>query len=452
VIRPFLQARRLAIDTACWSSRSPVFLALFDESGVPYNTEQATKESRLSTADSCWFPFLPVRTLAATYHRFRILDIAVKEAHGLVRSSGSRSRQAISTVLSADLLDATAGNYRIRIGVYAKNEEGEETLRGYDDHDVVWSGVEDACHEIIQLLNRSNQGGRVSPDILNGLQKTGNLLFELLIPQKAREKLCSVQTRELLLNIHEGLVQIPWELLFDGHEFLSRRFAMGRIVNTRQVFLAHSERVLKLPFKVLVLADPEGDLDASYSEGIAVRDFLDERRETFRVDSKTRSVSVAFVKKNLRDYDIVHYAGHANYHAQRPSAGGWRLTDGTLTPSEISAMGGLQPMPLLVFSHACQTGHGDWHIVGDFEQRIVGIANAYLLAGVRHYIGTFWEILDQPSLRFAKSFYTFLTEGETIGEAVRRARLDLIGAYGEETVVWASYMLYGDPTFKFRPG
>ena len=115
-------------------------------------------------------------------------------------------------------------------------------------------------------------------------------------------------------------------------------------------------------------------------------------------------------------------------------------------------MGGLQPMPLLVFSHACQTGHGDWHIVGDFEQRIVGIANAYLLAGVRHYIGTFWEILDQPSLRFAKSFYTFLTEGETIGEAVRRARLDLIGAYGEETVVWASYMLYGDPTFKFRPG
>jgi CHAT domain/Domain of unknown function (DUF4384) len=121
-----------------------------------------------------------------------------------------------------------------------------------------------------------------------------------------------------------------------------------------------------------------------------------------------------------------------------------------LKASEISAMGGLQPMPSLVFSNACQSGHsGEWRIKEEDEQQIFGLANAYLLSGVQHYIGTFWEILDEPSSQFAKLFYGALSQGESIGEAVRKAREKLIGAHGEETIVWAGYMLYGDPTFAF---
>ena len=207
---------------------------------------------------------------------------------------------------------------------------------------------------------------------------------------------------------------------------------------------------MKPPFKVLVLADPEGDLNGCYSEGMALREFLDDRREMFRVDSKMRSINVAFVKKELRDYDIIHYAGHADYNVQSPCDSGWRLTDGRLTASEITAMGGLRPMPSLVFSHGCQTGQTkNWQIEDEYEQQIFGLANAYLVAGVQHYIGTFWDIPDKPSSQFAKSFYKFLAEGEKIGEAVRRTRQELIEAYGEETIVWASYMLYGDPTFSF---
>jgi Domain of unknown function (DUF4384)/CHAT domain len=70
---------------------------------------------------------------------------------------------------------------------------------------------------------------------------------------------------------------------------------------------------------------------------------------------------------------------------------------------------------------------------------------------VQHYIGTFWEILDEPSSQFAKLFYGSVSQGESVGEAVRKAREKLIEAHGEETIVWASYMLYGDPTFAFDP-
>ena len=84
-----------------------------------------------------------------------------------------------------------------------------------------------------------------------------------------------------------------------------------------------------------------------------------------------------------------------------------------------------------------------------FQDEIFGLANAFVLAGVKHYVGTFWEILDEPSRRFALEFYRQVLLGLSVGEAMREARLSLIREYGEETIVWGSYLLYGDPTFNY---
>jgi CHAT domain-containing protein len=350
------------------------------------------------------------------------------------------------------IIEASRENGYIKVSVYERSEGGEKTLRPYEHVDVPWEQIEARRREVISLLNRANRRAKVTREILESLKKSGQVLFDLLVPSKAREKLSSTEARNLILYVDDKLVHIPWELLFDGRQFLCRRFAMGRIVRTRQAPTALSSRAPKAPFKVLVVADPRGDLDASYREGTEIRNFLDEKRDVFHVDFKSHPVDVSFVKKNLRDYDIVHYAGHAEYNSENPSESGWLLKDARLKASEISAMGGLQPMPSLVFSNACQSGHsGEWRIGEEDEQQIFGLANAYLLSGVQHYIGTFWEILDEPSSQFAKLFYGFLSQGESVGEAVRKARERLIEAHGEETIVWAGYMLYGDPTFVFDP-
>ena len=348
------------------------------------------------------------------------------------------------------VLEASRENGGVKICVYERGEGGERTLRPYENVAVDWPQIDAIRHEIITLLNRANRRAKVTAEILDGLKKSGQLLFDLLIPNKAREKIGASDARHLVLYVDDKLVHIPWELLFDGKQFFCRRFAMGRIVSTRQAPTSLARRALKAPHKMLILADPRGDLDASYREGMEIRNYLDDKRERFHVDFKSDPVDVSFVKKNLRDYDIVHYAGHGDYHADNPAESGWLLKDDRLKASDVSAMGGLQPMPSLVFSNACQTGQtGEWQIHDGYERQIFGLANAYLLAGVQHYIGTFWEILDEPSGYFAKRFYSFLAQGAAVGEAVRRARLELIDAYGEETIVWATYMLYGDPSFEF---
>ena len=338
---------------------------------------------------------------------------------------------------------------RLKVSWYERSEEGENTLRPYEVHEVAWAQVDSASVEVIRLLARFNKRTGQTPAILDGLRKSGQLLFDSLIPLRAKEKLAGTTSQALTLHIDDSLVHIPWELLYDGREFLCCRFAIGRVASTRQIPTARSVRTLKQPFRVLIVADPRGDLPASYQEGMEIRAFLDERRDAYQVDFKSDRSIVAFVKKNLRDYDIVHYAGHARYHPENPSESGWLLTDGALKASEISAMGGLQPMPSLVFSNACQSGQSGVEGSGGHRQQIFGLANAHLLSGVQHYIGTFWEILDEPGSEFAKQFYHLLGQGDEIGQAVRKAREKLIENFGEETIVWASYMLYGDPTFSF---
>jgi hypothetical protein len=156
--------------------------------------------------------------------------------------------------------------------------------------------------------------------------------------------------------------------------------------------------------------------------------------------------SVDFVRKVVKDFDIVHYAGHADYVKGDPESSGWHLSDGKLTARDVAALAGGRPMPLLVFSNGCQSSHeATWR--GDDPGRVFGLANAFLLSGVKYYVGTQWEVVDAHSHAFARSFYAELARGRSVGNAMRRAREAAIVAEGEGALGWAGYVLYGDPSF-----
>jgi len=202
---------------------------------------------------------------------------------------------------------------------------------------------------------------------------------------------------------------------------------------------------------MLVLADPGGDLKGAYAEGTQIRDYMDRDKDLINVSFRSGNITLDFIKEKIRNFDFVHFAGHADYNPQNAGDSGWRLTRGSLKARDVTKMAGTSTMPALIFSNACQSARTEeWALKVYFEDEIFGLANSFLLAGVKHYVGTFWEISDEPSCRFALEFYRYLLSGMTVGEAMRRSRLVLIKEYGEETIVWASYVLYGDPTFNYR--
>jgi CHAT domain-containing protein len=327
-------------------------------------------------------------------------------------------------------------------------EGSEKSLRPYEMHEVGWELVEQSCKELLANLELSNRATNVPAEILDKLKKSGRLLFDLLIPTQAKAKLVNATVTVLALHLEDSLVHVPWELLHDGRDFLCRRFAVGRIASTRQALTARSVREFNAPFKVLIIADPRGELAGCYREGLDIKAYLDARRETFQVDFKSYPVDIAFVRKNLRDYDIVHYAGHAIYDAHNPGKSGWLLSDGMLTADGIAAMGGLEAMPALVFANACRSGLTNEWRSDENEQQIFGLANAFLLAGVQHYLGTLWDVVDDPGARFAERFYAAIAAGASVGSALRSARQ---GNPSDESngLTWANYLLYGDPDSQF---
>jgi CHAT domain-containing protein len=304
------------------------------------------------------------------------------------------------------------------------------------------SAMQTATRAIIAVLARGNRARSLSDKNLDDLRHHGEALWRALLPPEVQREL--LRGDMLLLELDEALVAVPWELMFDGAQFLCRRLALGRAVATRQPRRGDERRTVGTPIRVLVLAcDPRGDLVEVQREGEAIVAEL-EKHATVRARLSTVP-DRAFTLRHIKDYDVLHFAGHADYVTDRPGASGWLLSDGKLTADEIAQLGGGRPMPMVVFGNACQSGHTEpWAQDGDTQQ-VFGLANAFLTAGVRHYIGTQWEVVDGQSGLFAAELYRHLSDGKAIGAAVRHARATVVEQAGETALAWASYVLYGDP-------
>lgn len=351
---------------------------------------------------------------------------------------------------SVFVLEISRDGEKLKVSGYEKSSVERKTVRNYREVKIDDSTISSYNADVINLLNSANRKGHVSKDILQRLKTAGQFLYDTIFSVELKQKLAATKSTDLILKIDDHLVNVPWEMLFDGSSFLCLRFNMGRLVKTRQNISEGSPRKIRLPLKMLILSDPQGNLKSAYREGYAVRDNLERNDNIVKVNIKSSSVSANYVMSEIRNYDIVHYAGHADYNTENPSESGLLLYDSILKASDILNLIGQQQLPSMVFSNACKSGHTDsWKVDEEYGSEIFGFANAFLLAGVRHYIGTFWNIQDEPGLYFALNFYKELMSGAMVGEAIRKARLSLIDKYGEDTIIWASYMLYGDPTVRY---
>jgi class 3 adenylate cyclase/CHAT domain-containing protein/tetratricopeptide (TPR) repeat protein len=374
----------------------------------------------------------------------------VPETEPKVRAgAGMAQREAVRSMEVLHLEVAREGD-RIKLCAYEQKPGETSTIQHYEETDVSMDRVKARCHEMVEALNKVNRRGLVSRENLKRLREIGQVFSDELFTLNVKEKLKNSRSEHMVLKLNDQLVHVPWELLYDGRQFLCQRFSMGRLVKTRQPVGERGSRVLARPLKMLVLADPGGDLEGAYTEGTRIRDIMDLNKDLVNGTLRSGNITPDFIRKKIRNFDLVHFAGHSDYDPQRPHESGWRLTGGSLKAGDITKMAGTGAMPALIFSNACQSARTEeWGLRESFQEEIFGLANVFLLAGVKHFVGTFWEIMDEPSSRFATEFYQCFMSGMTMGEAVREARHALIREYAEENIVWASYLLYGDPTTNY---
>ena len=380
---------------------------------------------------------------------------------------------------------------RISLALYEK--EHLPTVKTINYHDFDLKEINNLNKEIIHLINKVDNQMRLSNATFDELKKSSHLLFDLIFPHPIKEKLIEMEEDDnLVLALDERLVDIMWEYLFDGKEFLGLKFNLGRILRSEQLqyqpryrgfsrsastesldsardklsrsanpfdrlrigteSLDSARDKLSRSVKMLILANPTGDLRSAYEEGLFIKNYLTKSKK-IKVDFKAQDINSNYVKKNLRDYDIIHYAGHVEFDRSHPQQScGLVLSDGWITAKEILVMGQTGLLPSIIFANACQSGRITQDLLDEkIQKNIASLASAFLFSGVRHFIGTFFRIEDTKSKDFAQEFYNQLTGGNSLGGAVRQARLKLIELYGISCITWLSYVLYGEPSFQLFP-
>lgn len=328
-------------------------------------------------------------------------------------------------------------------------DELASTLRHYSQCEVSFIEIYRLTEEINSLLNKTQGVVRGDFDLAGHFKKNGQLLWDQLLTRSVKQVLKTTPIKGLVLSIDEELINIPWELLFDGNDFLCLKFNLGRLLKTKNQlgFPAFRGRTADI-LKMLVLANPNNDLKSAYQEGIYIKDQFGCMGDKINIDLKSTYVDRLYVKKNLRDYDIVHFAGHCDYDKGNIKNSGWVLSDGKFSASDIVNLGESSPLPLLIFSNACCSARNTENLKEeDYQWNTYSLAAAFLFSGVKLYVGTIWEVEDHVSLIYAKEFYSRLISRKNIGECVRLARLKIIEEYGFNAFSWASYILYGDPGF-----
>ena len=325
-------------------------------------------------------------------------------------------------------------------------KDAASTLKQYSQHRIDFGEIEKLSQEITVALNKGNFG---DPALVRELQKTGQALWDHILSRPVKEKLKQAGPANLALTIDEELIDIPWELLYDGSNFLSLKFNLGRLVRTKSSALTVQYRASGHIFKLLILANPTNDLKCAYREGLNIKDQFDRKRSSIHVDFKSTNIDRLYVKKNLSDYDIIHFAGHCEFDPHNQKNSGWLLSDGKFTIHDILSMGQAAALPALIFSNSCHSAGSSLYVLIDaeYQQKNYSLAAAFLFAGVRHYLGAIRKIEDSASLAFAKEFYHHLILGKSVGESVRLGRIKLVREHGIIALHWANYLLYGDPSF-----
>lgn len=297
----------------------------------------------------------------------------------------------------------------------------------------------------IELIKRI--GGKVYHEF--GLSKTFTEIFEL-------------ERKPLYLNLVINDPTIPWQWAYDSRHdaFLCDRFPLSfsfaiekadlKNFNVRpkaEMPLGNQKATILLhgnwrghPGRALNQVDQE---IASIKrrmhteENLTIASCTDPDEFLSKLDTYIRSGI------NLR---VIHYSGHIEDN-QMEIGDGLYLRAGTLSQARNLYF---YSRPV-VFLNGCHSGH-----LGYLWDKYDDLATEFLACGAAACIITNFDIIETSARKISETFYYFfLSEGLSVGEALRKTRVKLSQPVKSEVydpdydITRYFYSLYGDPTVRF---
>jgi parallel beta-helix repeat protein len=284
-------------------------------------------------------------------------------------------------------------------------------------------------------------------DLITHLERSGRLMYRYLTPPNMGRFFKSARVDYLWLEIDENLLEIPWELMHDGKDFICLEYAVGRRILTQQLYEAKPPRIVDKP-RFLLIGDPSEELPDAEKEIQLLKKHLESlpniEVNTFLGSEMTKRDFLQTLSEGK--YDCIHFAGHAGFNVGKPDESFLKFGDAPCYAFEAKRLIDEENPPEIVFVNACSSAKEEGQTT--FEKDIGGLARSFLFKGSMGYIGALWPVHDEAVARLSVSLYTKLISGLTVGEALRQARKESFLMHKGKEIAWASFTLYGDPSLK----
>jgi CHAT domain-containing protein len=247
--------------------------------------------------------------------------------------------------------------------------------------------------------------------------------------------------------------KFPWELAFDGQDFLCGRYDLSRKIKE-----PHWERLsgsLPETNRALVIGlnyrwkKKDDWLYRPEREALSISKLLSKNKK-FKVTllrskatKRENQATLDNVKVALSEgVSIFHFSGHGAYRSKMPNGkkGSLVLRDGDLTEDDLrDCFKKAKGAPYLSFLNACQSAK---------EIYSSHFVDAFVQYGAEFVVGTFWSVLDTPSTDLARRFYREITDGTSVAHALTLARNQIIRhRKTDEIATWPSFVLYGSSVY-----
>ena len=162
--------------------------------------------------------------------------------------------------------------------------------------------------------------------------------------------------------------------------------------------------------------------------------------------SGNKATETNFKREAVKGAGVIHLAVHAFTDEVNPDRAGLVFASDDSNDDGLLQVREIRRLPLattaLVTLSACDTSAGP--VEG--EEGVFSIVDAFLDAGARTAVATYWMIEDSSTSELMKIFYTSLSHGQRPAAALRDAQLGLLNQVQEAKApfYWAAFNVTGD--------
>ncbi|MBI5638863.1 MAG: CHAT domain-containing protein [Nitrospirae bacterium] len=237
-----------------------------------------------------------------------------------------------------------------------------------------------------------------------------------------------------------SLRSIPFSALYDGKQFLIRKFA---VAVAQGYSLIDDHRFEKQSATVLSAGITESVSGYAALENVSTElETIHELFKGMRLKNKDFIQSRLETELEAGRYSIVHLATHGEF-GDTPENTFLLTWDGRLTMDSIEKIMmpnriRKNPIELLVFS-ACQTAKGN-------DRAALGLAGISVKAGVKSALATLWSVDDEATYQLITEFYRQMKDPSTSkAKALQQAQLKVLYELNyRHPFYWSPFLLIGN--------